>query len=64
MEMLRLSFFVMAILAAVIVSLLLPSINAQSLAPAPAPTSDGVAVDQGIAYALMAFALFLTYIIH
>ncbi|KAM5547504.1 hypothetical protein ABKV19_001809 [Rosa sericea] len=61
MEMLRLHFFVMAIL---FISLLLPSINAQSLAPAPTPTSDGVAVDQGIAYALMAFALVLTYIIH
>ncbi|KAF7813904.1 Arabinogalactan peptide 20 [Senna tora] len=38
------------------------SINAQSLAPAP--TSDGIAVDQGIAYVLMLLALLLTYIIH
>ncbi|CAN6564489.1 hypothetical protein C1H46_033278 [Malus baccata] len=63
MEMLKVQFFVMAVFALVI-SLLLPSINAQSLAPAPAPTSDGVAVDQGIAYGLMVLALLLTYIIH
>ncbi|KAB2618415.1 arabinogalactan peptide 20-like [Pyrus ussuriensis x Pyrus communis] len=63
MEILKVEFFVMAVFALVI-SLLLPSINAQSLAPAPAPTSDGVAVDQGIAYGLMVLALLLTYIIH
>ncbi|KAL6501742.1 hypothetical protein OROGR_026875 [Orobanche gracilis] len=33
-------------------------------APAPAPTSDGTAIDQGIAYILMLLALVLTYIIH
>ncbi|CAN6541100.1 unnamed protein product [Malus baccata var. baccata] len=63
MEILKVEFFVMAVFALVI-SLLLPSIDAQSLAPAPAPTSDGVAVDQGIAYGLMVLALLLTYIIH
>ncbi|CAB4288328.1 unnamed protein product [Prunus armeniaca] len=63
MEMLKVQFFVMAI-CALVISLLLPSINAQTLAPTPAPTSDGVAVDQGIAYVLMVLALLLTYIIH
>nr|GLL20636.1 putative late blight resistance protein homolog R1A-4 [Ipomoea trifida] len=41
-----------------------PSINAQVSAPAPAPTSDGVAIDQGIAYVLMLVALAITYMIH
>ncbi|TKY61288.1 Arabinogalactan peptide 20 [Spatholobus suberectus] len=35
-----------------------------SLAPAPAPTSDGTSIDQGIAYVLMLVALVLTYLIH
>ncbi|EEF29730.1 arabinogalactan protein 16 [Ricinus communis] len=39
-----------------------PSVRAQ--APAPAPTSDGTAIDQGIAYMLMVVALVLTYLIH
>lgn len=49
---------------AFLVALLVPSINAQSSAaePAPAPTSDGVAVDQGIVYVLMLVALVVTYI--
>ncbi|OMO91586.1 Arabinogalactan peptide, AGP [Corchorus olitorius] len=49
-----------------VLALLLPSINAHSpaSAPAPPPTSDGVAVDQGVAYVLMLLALVLTYIIH
>ncbi|CBI40475.3 hypothetical protein AAG906_005166 [Vitis piasezkii] len=38
--------------------------RAQSSAPAPAPTSDGTAIDQGIAYVLMLVALVLTYLIH
>ncbi|KAG2332047.1 hypothetical protein Bca52824_003227 [Brassica carinata] len=38
--------------------------GAQSLAPAPAPTSDGTSIDQGIAYLLMVLALVLTYLIH
>ncbi|GMY36216.1 putative arabinogalactan peptide, AGP [Fagus crenata] len=58
--MLRLHFLVMAIVLALVV----PSFNAQSLAPAPGPSSDGVAIDQGIAYVLMVLALLLTYIIH
>ncbi|KAG2385362.1 Arabinogalactan peptide 16 [Vigna angularis] len=40
------------------------SINAQILPPAPALTSDGISVDQGVAYVLMLLALVLTYIIH
>ncbi|KOM48439.1 hypothetical protein LR48_Vigan07g214300 [Vigna angularis] len=36
----------------------------QSLAPAPAPTSDGTSVDQAVAYVLMLVALVLTYIMH
>ncbi|KAG2290563.1 hypothetical protein Bca4012_034869 [Brassica carinata] len=38
--------------------------GAQTLAPAPAPTSDGTSIDQGIAYLLMVVALVLTYLIH
>ncbi|KAI3895528.1 hypothetical protein MKX03_022179 [Papaver bracteatum] len=55
----------MAILA-LIVSLVFPAIvNAQSTpGPAMAPTSDGVAIDQGIAYVLMFAALLVTYIVH
>ncbi|XWS17363.1 hypothetical protein CRYUN_Cryun33cG0060900 [Craigia yunnanensis] len=63
MEMLRVQFAVMAIFALVL-TLVVPSINAQSPAPAPPPTSDGVAVDQGIAYVLMMVAFVLTYFIH
>ncbi|KAB2618535.1 arabinogalactan peptide 16-like [Pyrus ussuriensis x Pyrus communis] len=33
-------------------------------APAPAPTSDGMAIDQGIAYTLMMVALAITYLMH
>ncbi|XP_013634281.1 PREDICTED: uncharacterized protein LOC106339969 [Brassica oleracea var. oleracea] len=36
------------------------SAGAQSLAPAPSPTSDGTSIDQGIAYLLMVVALVLT----
>lgn len=35
-----------------------------SSAPAPAPSSDGTAIDQGIAYALLVVALAITYLIH
>ncbi|KAG9142454.1 hypothetical protein Leryth_018229 [Lithospermum erythrorhizon] len=47
-----------------LVFIILPSFNAQVLEPAPAPTSDGVAIDQGIAYVLMFVALAVTYMIH
>ncbi|XP_009613382.1 arabinogalactan protein 20-like [Nicotiana tabacum] len=42
----------------------IPCVQAQELAPAPAPTSDGTSIDQGIAYVLMLAALVLTYLIH
>ncbi|KAK3021880.1 hypothetical protein RJ639_047384 [Escallonia herrerae] len=35
----------------------LPAVHGQALPPAPAPTSDGTAIDQGIAYVLMLLAL-------
>ncbi|CAN4096446.1 unnamed protein product [Withania somnifera] len=59
MEVLRLCL--MAIFGLVMA---LVSINAQVPEPAPAPTSDGVAIDQGIAYVLMLVALAITYMIH
>ncbi|XP_004306698.1 PREDICTED: arabinogalactan peptide 16 [Fragaria vesca subsp. vesca] len=37
---------------------------AHAPAPAPAPISDGISIDQGIAYVLMLVALVLTYLIH
>ncbi|KAL3837739.1 hypothetical protein ACJIZ3_022330 [Penstemon smallii] len=40
------------------------SADSNSFAPAPSPTRDGTAIDQGIAYGLMLLALVLTYIIH
>ncbi|XP_020098024.1 arabinogalactan peptide 16-like [Ananas comosus] len=49
--------------AALVVGIVMPAANAAH-APAPAPTSDGVSVDQGIAYVLMLVALVLTYLIH
>lgn len=45
--------------------ILLPSVQAQPLVPAPDPTpSDGTTIDQGIACGLMLLALVLTYLIH
>ncbi|XWS26872.1 hypothetical protein CRYUN_Cryun26dG0067400 [Craigia yunnanensis] len=32
--------------------------------PAPAPSNDGAAIDQGIAYILLLLALAITYLIH
>uniref|UniRef100_A0A2P2N1A6 Uncharacterized protein MANES_05G026100 n=1 Tax=Rhizophora mucronata TaxID=61149 RepID=A0A2P2N1A6_RHIMU len=45
-------------------TILSPSAEAQAVAPAPGPTSDGTSIDQGIAYVLMLVALVLTYLIH
>ncbi|KAA8520920.1 hypothetical protein F0562_011593 [Nyssa sinensis] len=42
------SFGVIATFA-LIFAIFLPAVQAQSLAPAPAPTSDGTTIDQGIA---------------
>ncbi|KAA3460108.1 hypothetical protein ERO13_A12G234600v2 [Gossypium hirsutum] len=55
-----------AVFAALVFTLVaLPAaVQAQSSAPAPAPTSDGTSIDQGIAYVLMLVALVLTYLIH
>ncbi|KAJ8649450.1 hypothetical protein MRB53_002473 [Persea americana] len=52
------------VLFSVIFDLILSMIQAQSLAPAPAPASDGMSIDQGVAYMLMLIALVLTYLIH
>ncbi|CAN1157237.1 Arabinogalactan protein 20 [Linum perenne] len=67
----RSSFTVTFLLSAVIFAALSSfSVHAQSpssspsAAPAPSPTSDGTAIDQGIAYVLMLTALVLTYLIH
>ncbi|KAL6979507.1 hypothetical protein U1Q18_021168 [Sarracenia purpurea var. burkii] len=49
---------------ALVLAIVLPSIQAETLVPAPAPVSDGTTIDQGIAYVLMLVALVLTYIIH
>ncbi|XVE77242.1 hypothetical protein DITRI_Ditri13aG0046400 [Diplodiscus trichospermus] len=49
---------------ALVFALVSPYVEAQSAAPAPAPTSDGISIDQGIAYVLMLVALVLTYLIH
>ncbi|PSS04429.1 Arabinogalactan peptide 20 like [Actinidia chinensis var. chinensis] len=63
MEVTRASMAAAAMLA-LIFAVFSPAAVAQSAGPAPAPTSDGTAIDQGIAYVLMLLALVLTYIIH
>lgn len=63
----RVSFGVLAVVLVVLVfGIVLPSAHAQNmpLSPAPAATSDGTSIDQGIAYILMFVALALTYLIH
>ncbi|KAF1882922.1 hypothetical protein Lal_00003104 [Lupinus albus] len=60
MEVLRVEVFVMSIIV-VGLGFVATSINGEVLPP---PTSDGTAVDQGIACVLMLLALLLTYIIH
>ncbi|XP_060971303.1 arabinogalactan protein 41 [Cannabis sativa] len=57
---------VVVALVALMYALVLPDVAraAPLSAPAPAPTSDGTAIDQGIAYILMLLALVLTYLIH
>ncbi|KAH7849136.1 hypothetical protein Vadar_013518 [Vaccinium darrowii] len=49
---------------AIVVAVFSRSAEAEHMAPAPAPVSDGTSIDQGIAYALMVVALVLTYLIH
>ncbi|KAJ0030262.1 hypothetical protein Pint_13327 [Pistacia integerrima] len=64
MDTLKLQFIGMGIIISTLVVLAIGLSNAQNLSPAPPRTSDGVAIDQGIAYVLMLLALVLTYIIH
>ncbi|KAF3333204.1 arabinogalactan peptide 16-like protein [Carex littledalei] len=45
-----------------VLSVVAPAMAQQ--APAPSPQSDGISIDQGIAYVLMVVALVLTYLIH
>ncbi|KAL3844510.1 hypothetical protein ACJIZ3_001913 [Penstemon smallii] len=62
----KVSFGVFATIALVF-AIFLPAVQGQGhdvLAPAPAPTSDGTTIDQGIACGLMLLALVLTYLIH
>lgn len=59
----KFSFGVIATFALVF-AIYLPAVQGQAVPPVPAPTSDGTAIDQGIAYVLMLLALVLTYIIH
>ncbi|KAH6783379.1 arabinogalactan protein 20 [Perilla frutescens var. hirtella] len=49
---------------ALVFAIFMPAVQGQAFAPAPAPTSDGAAIDQGIACVLMLLALVLTYIMH
>nr|KYP72122.1 Arabinogalactan peptide 16 [Cajanus cajan] len=53
-----------AIFLGLIFAALMTVASSQSMAPAPAPTSDGTSVDQAVAYVLMLVALVLTYIMH
>ncbi|XP_023644353.1 arabinogalactan peptide 22 [Capsella rubella] len=63
MASLKFPLEILAVLVVISV-ILLPIAHAQSSSPAPAPTSDGTSIDQGIAYVLMMVALALTYFIH
>ncbi|KAI3444450.1 hypothetical protein Pfo_001115 [Paulownia fortunei] len=63
MAMARVVIALMAI-SAIVLSTAIPCAQAQGMAPAPAPASDGTSIDQGIAYVLMFVALVLTYLIH
>ncbi|CAK8570276.1 unnamed protein product [Lathyrus sativus] len=56
--------FVAVVFLGLIYASLISMVSSQSIAPAPAPTSDGTSIDQAIAYVLMLLALVLTYIMH
>ncbi|OAY56400.1 arabinogalactan protein 41-like [Manihot esculenta] len=60
----KVAFGVLTVAIALIFVIGSPAVQALSPAPAPAPTSDGTSIDQGIAYVLMLVALVLTYLIH
>ncbi|KAK6158323.1 hypothetical protein DH2020_005637 [Rehmannia glutinosa] len=62
----KVSFGIFATFALVF-AIFMPAVQGHghdAMAPAPAPTSDGTAIDQGITYGLMLLALALTYLIH
>ncbi|KAL7159975.1 hypothetical protein ABFS83_01G063400 [Erythranthe nasuta] len=62
----KVSFGIFATIA-IVFAILLPVTEGHGhdgFAPAPAPTSDGTTIDQGIACGLMVLALVLTYLIH
>ncbi|XP_019058632.1 PREDICTED: arabinogalactan peptide 22-like [Tarenaya hassleriana] len=63
MSVSKISFEVFAIVSIIFV-ILLPLVYGHPVAPAPAPTNDGTAIDQSIGYVLMLVALALTYLIH
>ncbi|XP_058749601.1 arabinogalactan protein 41-like [Vicia villosa] len=56
--------FRVVVFLCIIYATLMSVVSSQSIAPAPAPTSDGTTIDQAVACLLMLFALVLTYIIH
>ncbi|KAL6291619.1 hypothetical protein ACE6H2_009129 [Prunus campanulata] len=64
MAVISASSFGVVVIVVLFFAVVLPMAHATRLAPAPAPTSDGTAIDQGVAYVLMVLALVLTYLIH
>ncbi|KAI3691832.1 hypothetical protein L6452_31634 [Arctium lappa] len=64
MSISKLSFGLLSAFLLIFAITLPTAVHGQPFAPAPAPTSDGTSIDQGIAYLLMLLALVLTYIIH
>ncbi|CAK8567533.1 unnamed protein product [Lathyrus sativus] len=58
------ALFRVAVFLWIIYSTLMSLVSSHSIAPAPAPTSDGTTIDQTVACLLMLLALVLTYIIH
>ncbi|XP_078439517.1 arabinogalactan protein 41-like [Wolffia australiana] len=53
-----------SLIVAAFLAVAFPAVRAQAEAPAPLPTSDGISIDQGVAYVLMLVALVLTYLFH
>jgi len=58
------AYVVVLAVIALVLAVVSPSVQGQSLAPTPAPSSDGTSIDQGFAYTLMVVALVLTYLIY
>ncbi|KAI4297388.1 hypothetical protein L6164_037281 [Bauhinia variegata] len=63
MRALKIIYFPVIILVLVVISQFGQAQHV-GVSPAPTPTSDGFAIDQGIAYILMLVALAITYIFH